>query len=1034
MAALALATAARRRPGPGAPAGAAGLPGHRPHRPATTAALGLLLGLATGARARELDRSAPFVRGLPEAPARLDLAGTIRSADPPGRGGVAFVLDVERVTDGRGTTGVDLRLDGLVGGFRARGSESAAGPSSDGPPLAPGDVVTLAGIVESIPPPTNPGVYDARAAAARRGIDARVVVPDGRGVVVLRHGDGPAAAVARARTAVAAALDDAFTPDDAGLLRSLCLGDRGALAPDDRRRFREAGAAHILAISGSHVALLTATMLWMLRRARIPPRLAALVVIVGTLLLVPFTGSAPPVVRSAAGFVLFLGGRLLGREPTGTTLLAIVAAGYAVLDPGTGSDPGFRMSFAAAGGLILLAPRIRRVLVPDTIRLPGAAPPKALVRTALAAGLAAWLSSTPFAVAALGQAGFVAVPVGLVAVPLSTLALVGGAAAAALRAVPVLGFAARRGIEGVLAGLRWFLDRPAALGCGTGPVEPPTLVWYLAYLAAIVGLARGGARVASVSAFVLLVLLVDLGARSEPRPPAGVRLTLLDVGHGQAALLETSDGRRALLDAGSRDRRDVAERVVLPALFALRATTLDLASASHADDDHAGALPAVLDEVPTGTIIVPPRFDPAVRAALEATHRPVVAVADGDGLLAGPWGRLVVLGPRSGAAPGASRNDDCLVLAIETPWGSIVLPGDREARGVETLLATHPDLRADVLVLPHHGHPNPGRERLIAATAPGTRLASAPPSALARLPEATRATGREGALVLTLDAAGLRVDAPFASRRPTDGEYDRPLDPMHDPLTLASAAAALAVVGFVAVRLAWLTRGGAAGAVVLGFAGVLAFGWPALAALLAPFVVATLAGKLPGGDPGEGPRTLRQVAANGLVSFAGALVGIAGAPTVGLAVFLGGLAALGADTLATEFGTRYGGTPRSLATLRPLARGESGGVTIVGLVASVAGACLAPIAYVAALGGGTGATRAVLVLAGAGFVAGLADSALGAALQRKGRCAACGAIVESAAHCGAAPAGLPRRLGWLDNDVVNLANGLVGAALAVAFL
>ena len=288
--------------------------------------------------------------------------------------------------------------------------------------------------------------------------------------------------------------------------------------------------------------------------------------------------------------------------------------------------------------------------------------------------------------------------------------------------------------------------------------------------------------------------------------------------------------------------------------------------------------------------------------------------------------------------------------------------------------------------------------------------------------------------MLSLGPGGLRVDAPFGDRRRADGEYDRPLAPMHDALTLATAAAALAGVGFVAVRLRWLTRGGAVGAVVLGFAGVLAFGWAALAALFAPFVVATLAGRLPGGDAGEAPRTLRQVAANGLVPFGGALAGLAGCASAGLAIFLGGLAALGADTLATEIGTRYGGTPRSLATWRPLARGESGGVTIVGLLASVGGACLAPVAWFAALGDEGGAARAVLVLAAAGFAASLADSALGAALQRKGRCGGCGAIVESASHCDVAPARLPRRLGWLDNDVVNLANGLVGAALAVAFL
>ena len=998
-----------------------------------TLAIGVLLGVAAGARAGGLDLDAPFVRALPEAGARLDLEGTVSGADPSGRQGLSFVLDVTRWTDAAGPHEGAFRLDGLVPPVVLDSNvlDPPTQPASDGPALAPGDVVLLAGIVEPIARPTNPGAYDARAAAGRRGIDARLLVPDGRGITILRRGDGPLAALAHARARAAHALDEAFSIDDAGLLRSLCLGDRGGLSPDDRRRFREAGAAHILAISGSQVALLTAGLLWLLRRARVPPRPAAGIVLGATLLLVPFTGSAPPVVRSAAGFILFLGGRLLGREPTGTVLLALVAAGYAVLDPGAGSDPGFRMSFAAAGGLILLGPRLKGFLVRESFRLPGTPPPRAWLRSALAAGTAAWLASTPFAVAAMGQAGWVAIPVGLVAVPLSTLVLVGGATASALRVVPGVGPASIRIVEGAIAALRWFLDLPKALGLATGPVEPPGICWYVAYLAAIVGLARASTRAALGAAIVLLALLVDLSDRGEPAPVEGVRLTLLDVGHGQAALLETSDGRRALLDAGSRDRREPAERIVIPALYALHATTLDLCVVSHADSDHAGAVPFVLREVPCSTLVVPPRFDPFVRARLLATGAPLVTASDGDGLLAGPWGRLRVLGPAARPLDQSSRNDDCLVLAVETPWGTLVLPGDREGPGVEALLEAHGDLIARALVLPHHGHSGQGVDRLVNATRPTVMLASTPPSACARLPEGTRATGREGALVVTLDARGLDVRAPYDSRTAAGREYDpdasAPGVPMHDPLSLATAAALLAVIGFLAIRLHWLTRGGSMGAVVLGFVATAAFGWSALAALLAPFLVATLAGKLPGGPAGAGPRTLRQVGANGAVSLAGAAMGLAGL-RLGLPVFLGGLAALGADTLATEFGTRFGGTPRNVLSGRALRSGESGGVTLAGLLASLVGAALAPVAYLVI----ARASLAPLVaFVGAGVAAGVADSALGAALQRKGRCLVCNTVVETTVHCGAAPTPLPRRLGWLDNDAVNLVNGVVGAALAV---
>src|SRR5205814_1900235 len=99
-----------------------------------------------------------------------------------------------------------------------------------------------------------------------------------------------------------------------------------ALDPADRRRLREAGASHILAISGSHVALLVGGLLFLLRRLRTPPRPAAAIALVLVLLFVPFTGSAPPVVRSAAGFALWLAGRIAGLEPTGGVLLAAVAS------------------------------------------------------------------------------------------------------------------------------------------------------------------------------------------------------------------------------------------------------------------------------------------------------------------------------------------------------------------------------------------------------------------------------------------------------------------------------------------------------------------------------------------------------------------------------------------------------------------------------------------------------------------------------------------------------------------------------------
>ena len=1009
-------------------------------RPAALAPARLVvLAAALSATAAERARSPPegdaLSRDLPDDPVRLELEGVVHDADPPAAGASGFVLDVARARDAVGERALRARARVVV-------------PPTEGVPAAevfPGDAVRLAGSSSRVPGPTNPGAYDARAAAARDLVFTRVDVPDARGVEVRSRGDGLFAGLARLRAAAAAGFDASLPPHDAGLLRSLCLGDRGELDPADRRRFREAGASHILAISGSHVALLVGGLLYLLRRVRAPPRVAHWVALVAVLLFVPFTGSAPPVVRSAAGFALWLSGRLAGLEPSGGVLLATVASGYLVLDPAEAGDPGFRMSFAAALGLVCLAGRLFRAWVAERPVLPGiAARPRAPARAALSVGVAAWIASAPLAAHDLGQVSWVAIPVGVIAVPLSTAVMLAGAVAAALRGVPALGDASRAGVQGLVSLLRGFLDLPAATGLATVSVPPPGDAWLATYALAFAAAAIGGRGTAVAGWIGMTLLLAGLAAAPAAPPPEHVEVTLLDVGHGQAALVRCPDGQTALLDAGSLDRPEPATRIVLPALRALGVTSLSLASASHADSDHAGAIADVLEEVPARAVAVPPRFPAATFSSLCARGEVPLVLAAGETALAGPWGDLRAIGPPRDVARPPSRNDDCLVWRLRTTAGPVMLfPGDREAPGVEALIAKS-DVHCDVLLLPHHGHRGRGRDRLVDACGASVLLASAPRSVAPMLPAGTRSTGLLGALRVALEPEGPRVlvfdptaDVPPDRAWRAPG-YDPPRGARDPPVpsstTLLAAAVLLVVVAGLSVRLRWLTAGGAAGAAVLGFAAVAAFSWPGLAALFAPFLAANLLGKLPGGPPSEGPRTLRQVAANGLPAAGGIVWKALGADFTGFVAFAGALSALGADTVATEAGTRWGGRPRHVLSGAPLAPGESGGVTTLGLFASLGGAFLAPMALVGAAGllGRRGSLEVVLLVAAAGFLGGLFDSVLGACLQRKGTCAVCGATAESREHCGVAVTLAPRRLAALDNDAVNLANGVFAALVAAA--
>src|SRR5439155_1132821 len=191
-----------------------------------------------------------------------------------------------------------------------------------------------------------------------------------------------------------------------------------------------------------------------------------------------------------------------------------------------------------------------------------------------------------------------------------------------------------------------------------------------------------------------------------------------------------------------------------------------------------------------------------------------LTVADGDVLLSGAWGRLLVVGPARRLPARTTTNDGCLVLLLDTAYGRVLLPGDRETPGVDALLAAHPALLADVLVLPHHGHFSLGRDRLVRACGARVLLSSAPRSAAAVQPEGTRLTGIEGALSVELRPGGPVVvpltSAGEGAARGYDPARGAPRPTMADSLTLLVAALVLAVIAVAAWRLSWLTPAGSA--------------------------------------------------------------------------------------------------------------------------------------------------------------------------------------------------------------------------------
>lgn len=240
-------------------------------------------------------------------------------------------------------------------------------------------------------------------------------------------------------------------------------------------------------------------------------------------------------------------------------------------------------------------------------------------------------------------------------------------------------------------------------------------------------------------------------------------------------------------------------------------------------------------------------------------------------------------------------------------------------------------------------------------------------------------------------------------------------------------------MAYAAWRAGVLTATGGFAAIFIGAAVYGSGGWPNAAVLFAFFVPAVVLSRIGHSrkkqlvDTGkQGARDGSQVFANGLAAALCALFALDG-NTMWQAAFCGALAAAAADTWATEIGTLARAVPRSILTGRPVPAGLSGGITLPGTIALIAGAL-----FVGAVASVAHASPAFAAIAAGGIAGATIDSLAGASVQALRYCAQCQRNCETDPHLCGADTTLVRGAYWMSNDAVNLIATIAGAAVAAA--
>ena len=625
--------------------------------------------LAVGAlRIAAIDRGA--LRGPPGA--AVEVQGAVTTAPRPADGAVSF------------------ELDGRAGRVLVQSREFVEAEI--------GSIVKVSGRLAA-PEPWLSGTL--RRHGIAMAIEAERIEPTGE-----RRG-GLAGRIDAIRSRAEAGLERGMPEREAALARGFVLGQDDRIDAATRQDFRRSGLAHLLAVSGQNVLLLCLLAWPFMALLGLTLRTRLLVLLALIAVYVPVAGAGPSIQRAAVMGAAGLLAALAERPASRWFALLLAAALTLALNPRAAGDVGWQLSFAAVVGILLWAGRLAALLAGGADR----ATPRRAVADGVAVTVAATVATAPLMAHHFDSLSLAALPANLLALPAVAPAMWLGMLSAAVAQVPAVPLEPLNWLNSLCLGYiaqvaRW-LGSPGWSQVELGLGSP---VWVAAAYAALLvlvelalaaaarraglglaGRGRWAGRVAlAAAALAAIALMAGPALGGPPRSDAnGLVVRVLDVGQGDAILLEPPDAAPVLVDTGP-PAGGAAERLRELGVDALGAVVV-----THGDSDHAGGLADVLAIAPAGRVLR--------------------ALPEGGEVRAGELRLSALWPPRdlTDAGRGVEENQLSIVLLAEWRHFSMLLTGDAEAEAVP--LDPGP---VDVLKLAHHGSADAGLEGLLERTAP----------------------------------------------------------------------------------------------------------------------------------------------------------------------------------------------------------------------------------------------------------------------------------------------------------------------------
>lgn len=537
--------------------------------------------------------------------------------------------------------------------------------------------------------------------------------------------------------------------ENGGILAAILTGEKSWLDPGMKELYQKNGIGHILAISGLHVSFIGLGIYRMLRRLGISFLTAGGVSSVILLLYMLMVGSSVSVVRAVIMLLIRIGADISGRSYDLPTSLLAAGAVTALWRPLYLKDASFLLSYGAIAGILLMTPVLRMLYRGKRKWLQN-----------FFGGLGLQLFLLPIMLYFYFEFPPYSIVLNLVVIPLLTVVMGGAIAGSAVHILAQLcaAFAPVSNLLGgistlflkgcglILTGYRVLgevcMKLPGArLVCGKPELWQIFLCYGVFLMLSLVAkrdtmlaVKRDTMQQSGLRICVLCGLIFAVAVCSFPFGRVGeqLRITMVDVGQGDCIYIRTPAGKQILVDGGSTDIKQVGRYRIEPFLLSQGVRRLDYVMVTHGDSDHYSGVEEMLARKETG-VEIEMLLLPAVWRANEALTK-LAETAQSCGIKVGTIKPELSLEEKrmqlKCLQPGEEHcawetNEASLVLSLSYGKFSMLLTGDLEGKGEETLCDSGTLRKITVLKTAHHGSEHSTQERFLEQTRPRLALISA---------------------------------------------------------------------------------------------------------------------------------------------------------------------------------------------------------------------------------------------------------------------------------------------------------------------